>query len=83
MAETEAVAAKLNIELADLDRLGAMASAEVSAHKTSMLKDPAGRPLEIEAVVGAVWRSWAIGLGVPMPSSARFTAALTMLDELW
>ena len=55
MAETEAVAARLGIELPiSIDQR--MAGAEkVGAHKTSMLQDyEAGRPMEIEAVVGAV-----------------------------
>ncbi len=55
MAETEAVAAKLGIELPiSIDQR--MAGAEkVGAHKTSMLQDwEAGRPMELEAVVGAV-----------------------------
>ena len=67
MTETEAVAAKLGIELPiSIDQR--MAGAEkVGAHKTSMLQDyEAGRPLELEAVVGAVVE---LGerLGVPMP----------------
>src|SRR5205814_9568073 len=55
MAETEAVAARLGIEL-PISIEQRMAGAEkVGAHKTSMLQDlEAGRPLEIEAVVGAV-----------------------------
>ena len=55
MAETEAVAGRLGIELPiSIDQR--MAGAEkVGAHKTSMLQDyEAGRPMEIEAVVGAV-----------------------------
>ena len=55
MAETEAVAARLGIEL-PISIEQRMAGAEkVGAHKTSMLQDyEAGRPMEIEAVVGAV-----------------------------
>ena len=55
MTETEAVAGKLGIELPiSIDQR--MAGAEkVGAHKTSMLQDlEAGRPMELEAVVGAV-----------------------------
>src|SRR5256885_17169411 len=54
MSETEAVAAKLGIELPiSIDQRMAGA-AKVGAHKTSMLQDlEAGRPLELEAVVGA------------------------------
>ena len=55
MTETEAVAARLGIELPiSIDQR--MAGAEkVGAHKTSMLQDlEAGRPMELEAIVGAV-----------------------------
>ena len=80
MAETEAVAAKLNIELPiSIDQR--MAGAEkVGAHKTSMLQDfEAGRPLEIEAIVGAVVE---LGekLGVPMPATRTVYACAKMLD---
>ena len=69
MTETEAVAGKLGIELPiTIDQR--MAGAEkVGAHKTSMLQDlEAGRPMELEAVVGAVVE---LGerLGVPMPAT--------------
>jgi 2-dehydropantoate 2-reductase len=81
MAETEAVAAKLGIELPiSIDQR--MAGAEkVGAHKTSMLQDlEAGRPLEIEAVVGAVVE---LGdtLGVPMPVTSTVYACAKMLGE--
>ena len=81
MAETEAVAAKLGIELPiSIDQR--MAGAEkVGAHKTSMLQDlEAGRPLEIEAVVGAVVE---LGerLGVPMPATRTVYACAKLLDE--
>ena len=59
-----------------------MAGAEkVGAHKTSMLQDlEAGRPMEIEAVVGAVVE---LGdrLGVPMPATRAVYACAKMLDE--
>ena len=59
-----------------------MAGAEkVGAHKTSMLQDfEAGRPMELEAVVGAVVE---LGdrLGVPMPSTRAVYACARMLDE--
>ena len=81
MAETEAVAAKLGIELPiSIDQR--MAGAEkVGAHKTSMLQDlEAGRPMELEAVVGAVVE---LGekLGVPMPTTRAVYACAKMLDE--
>jgi 2-dehydropantoate 2-reductase len=80
MSETEAVAGKLGIELPiAIDQR--MAGAEkVGAHKTSMLQDlEAGRPLELEAVVGAVVE---LGqkLGVPMPATQAVYACVKMLD---
>ena len=82
MEETEAVAGKLNIELPiSIDQR--MAGAEkVGAHKTSMLQDlEAGRPLELEAVVGAVVE---LGerLGVPMPATRAVYACARILDDL-
>ena len=54
---------------------------EVGEHKTSMLQDfEAGRPLEIEAIVGAVVE---LGerLGVPMPSTRAVYGCAKLLDE--
>jgi 2-dehydropantoate 2-reductase len=81
MTETEAVAARLNIELPiSIDQR--MAGAEkVGAHKTSMLQDfEAGRPMELEAVVGAVVE---LGdrLGVTMTATRAVYACAKMLDE--
>jgi len=81
MEETEAAAAKLGIELPiSIDQR--MAGAEkVGAHKTSMLQDfEAGRPMELDAIVGAVV---ALGerLGVPMPATRTVYACAKMLDE--
>ena len=81
MTETEAVAARLGIELSiSIDQR--MAGAEkVGAHKTSMLQDlEAGRPLELEAVVGAVVE---LGqrLGLQMPVTQTVYACAKMLGE--
>jgi 2-dehydropantoate 2-reductase len=81
MAETSAVAARLGIELPiSIDQR--MAGAEkVGAHKTSMLQDyEAGRPMELEAVVGGVIE---LGdtLGVPMPATRTVYACTKLLDE--
>jgi 2-dehydropantoate 2-reductase len=81
MTETEAVAARLGIELPiSIDQR--MAGAEkVGAHKTSMLQDlEAGRPMEIDAVVGAVVE---LGerLGVPMPGTRATYACVKLLDQ--
>ena len=81
MIETEAVAGKLGIEM-PISIEQRMAGAEkVGAHKTSMLQDlEAGRPLEIEAVVGAIVE---LGdrLGVPMPATRAVYACAKMADE--
>ena len=81
MVETEAVAGKLGIELPiSIDQRIAGAE-KVGAHKTSMLQDlEAGRPMEIEAVVGAVVE---LGdrLGAPMPSTRAVYACVKLLDE--
>lgn len=81
MTETEAVIAKLGIELPiSIDQR--MAGAEkVGAHKTSMLQDyEAGRPMELEAVVGGVIE---LGekLGVPTPATRAVYACTKWLDE--
>ena len=81
MTETEAVAGKLGIEMPiSIDQR--MAGAEkVGAHKTSMLQDlEAGRPLELEAVVGAIIE---LGdrLGVTMPATRAVYACAKMADE--
>ena len=81
MAETEAVAAKLGIALPiSIDQR--MAGAEkVGEHKTSMLQDlEAGRPMEIEAVVGAVVE---LGerLAMPMPATRAVYACVRLMDE--
>ena len=81
LAETEAVAGKLGIELSiSIDQR--MAGAEkVGAHKTSMLQDyEAGRPMELDAVVGAVIE---LGhrLGVPTPATRAMYACARFLDD--
>src|SRR5256885_9422553 len=81
MSETEAVAAKLGIELPiSIDQRMAGA-AKVGAHKTSMLQDlEAGRPLELEAVVGAVVE---LGdrLGVSMPATRTLFAGAKLPEK--
>ncbi|NOT26937.1 MAG: 2-dehydropantoate 2-reductase [Acidobacteria bacterium] len=81
MVETEAVAGKLGIELPiSIDQRIAGAE-KVGAHKTSMLQDyEAGRPMELEAVVGAVVE---LGerLGVAMPATRAVYACARLLDE--
>ncbi len=81
MAEAGAVAARLGLELpVSIDQR--MAGAEkVGAHKTSMLQDlEAGRPMELDAVVGAVVE---LGdrLGIPMPATRAVYACAKLLDR--
>lgn len=81
MAETEAVAARLGIDLpVSIDQRMAGAG-KVGAHKTSMLQDyEAGRPMELEAIVGAVVE---LGerLGVAMPATRTVYACAKLLEE--
>jgi 2-dehydropantoate 2-reductase len=81
MIETEALAGRLGITMPiSIDQRIAGAE-KVGAHKTSMLQDlEAGRPLEIEAVVGAIIE---LGdrLGVPMPATRAVYACAKMADE--
>jgi 2-dehydropantoate 2-reductase len=79
MVETEAVAARLGIELPVSIDQRMTGAGKVGAHKTSMLQDlEAGRPMEIDAVVGAVVE---LGerLGVPMPSTRAVYACVKLL----
>jgi 2-dehydropantoate 2-reductase len=82
MMEAEAVAAKLGMELpVSVDQRIAGAE-KVGAHKTSMLQDlEAGRPMELEAIVGAVVE---LGerLGVPMPHTRTVYACTKLLDKI-
>ena len=81
MAEAEAVAAKLDITLPiSIDQR--MAGAEkVGEHKTSMLQDlEAGRPLEVDAVVGSVVEL-AGHVGVPVPATSAVYACTKLLAE--
>jgi 2-dehydropantoate 2-reductase len=82
MTEAEAVAAKLEMELpVSIDQRIAGAE-KVGEHKTSMLQDlEAGRPMELEAIVGAV-----VELGermsIPMPHTRSIYACTKLLDRV-
>jgi 2-dehydropantoate 2-reductase len=82
MAEVRAVAERIGIAIrVSIDQRMA-AAAHVGAHKTSMLQDvEAGRPMEHEAVVGAVLE---LGdeLGVPMPATRAVYACVSLLDAV-
>jgi 2-dehydropantoate 2-reductase len=82
MTEAETVAAKLEMELpVSIDQRIAGAE-KVGEHKTSMLQDlEAGRPMELEAIVGAVVE---LGerLDVPMPYTRSVYACTKLLDRV-
>ena len=81
MIEVEAVANKLGVELPiSIDQRIAGAE-KVGEHKTSMLQDlEAGRPMELEPVVGAVVE---LGerLGIDMPHTRTVYASAKLLEE--
>jgi 2-dehydropantoate 2-reductase len=81
MTEVEAVAAKMGIEMPiSIDQRIAGAE-KVGQHKTSMLQDlEAGRPLELEPVVGAVLE---LGerFGIPMPHTRTVYACTRLLGS--
>jgi len=80
MAEVEAVANQLGVEIPiSIDQRIAGAE-KMGEHKTSMLQDlEAGRPLELEAVVGAVVE---LGerLGIAMPHTRTVYACARLLE---
>jgi 2-dehydropantoate 2-reductase len=81
MEEVEAVSSKLGMELpVSIDQRIAGAE-KVGEHKTSMLQDlEAGRPMELEALVGAVVE---LGekLGVAMPYARTVYSCTKLLSE--
>ena len=81
MAEVEAVAEKMGIEMPISIDQRIAGAAKVGEHKTSMLQDlEAGRPMELEAVVGAVIE---LGqrLGVEMPHTRTVYACTRLLGQ--
>jgi 2-dehydropantoate 2-reductase len=82
MMEVEIVASKLGIELPVTLEQRIAGAEKVGEHKTSMLQDlEAGRPMELDAVVGAVVE---LGdrLGVPMPHTRSVYACTSLLDKI-
>jgi 2-dehydropantoate 2-reductase len=79
MEETESVGAKLGLELPITIDQRIAGAEKVGEHKTSMLQDlEAGRPIELEAIVGAVVE---LGerLNVPMPHTRAVYACTKLL----
>jgi 2-dehydropantoate 2-reductase len=81
MAEADAVATALNIEIPiSIDQRFAGAQ-KVGNHKTSMLQDlEMGRPLEIDSVIGAVLEIGA-KLGIYMPYTNSIYSCLKLLTK--
>jgi len=82
MAEVETVSTKLGIELPVSIEQRIAGAEKVGEHKTSMLQDlEMGRPMELEAVVGAVIE---IGgrLNVAMPHTKSVYACTKLLEKL-
>ena len=81
MAETETVAGKLGIEMPITIDQRIAGAEKVGEHKTSMLQDlEAGRPLELDAIVGAALE---VGqrLGVDMPRTRAVYACARLLEK--
>jgi 2-dehydropantoate 2-reductase len=81
MREAEAVAHKLGLEMPITIEKRIAGAEKVGEHKTSMLQDlEAGRPLEVEAVVGAVVE---LGerLGIPMPHTRSVYSCTQLLAQ--
>jgi 2-dehydropantoate 2-reductase len=79
MTESEAVARRLGLELPVSIEQRLAGAEKVGEHKTSMLQDlEAGRPLELDAIVGAVLE---LGdrLGLPMPATRAVYACTKLL----
>lgn len=75
MKEVEAVGTRIGLELPVSIEQRIAGAGKVGEHKTSMLQDlEAGRPLELEALVGTVLE---LGerLGIPMPSTRAVYAS--------
>jgi 2-dehydropantoate 2-reductase len=82
MEETVAVGAKLGLEVPITIDQRIAGAEKVGEHKTSMLQDlEAGRPIELEAVVGAVVE---LGerLNVPMPHTRAVYACTKLLAQI-
>ena len=81
MEEADRVARALGVRMPiSIDRR-IVGAAAVGAHKTSMLQDvESGRPMELEAIVGAVIELGEM-LDFPMPNTRAVYAAAKLLDE--
>jgi len=82
MAEVDAVAAALGVEVPLSIEKRMEGAAATGAHRTSMLQDlEAGRPLEVEALLGAVVEL-ADGEGLEVPALRTLYGLTRLLDEV-
>ena len=81
MLEAQAVAEQLGVEFGVTVEQRIAGAAEVGAHKTSMLQDvEAGRPTEIDALVGAVAELGRL-TGTPTPHIDAIYASVKLLEQ--
>src|SRR5204863_6483819 len=81
MNEVEEIVAKMGIRMPISIDQRIAGAAKVGEHKTSMLQDlEAGRPMELEAVIGAVVEMGE-RLGVPMPHTRTVYACAKLLEK--
>jgi len=81
MAEAESVASRLGIDIGVSIEQRLEGAEKVGQHKTSMLQDvEAGRPLELEAIVGAVVE---LGnkMGLSLPHTKAVYACVKLLAQ--
>jgi 2-dehydropantoate 2-reductase len=81
MAEAESVAQRLGIEMGVSIEQRLEGAEKVGYHKTSMLQDlERGRPMELEAIVGAVVE---LGdrMGLPLPCTKAVYACVKLLAD--
>ncbi len=82
MGEADKVARALGVRMPISVERRIAGAAAVGAHKTSMLQDvESGRPMELEAIVGAVIELGEM-LDFPMPNTRAVYAAAKLLDEI-
>jgi 2-dehydropantoate 2-reductase len=81
MAESQAIAERLGVEFGISIEQRIAGAEQVGAHKTSMLQDvEAGRPTEVEALVGAVVELGRL-TGVPTPHIDTVYALVKLLER--
>ncbi|MCJ7597972.1 MAG: oxidoreductase, partial [Methyloceanibacter sp.] len=81
MREAQAIAAKLGISLRQTIEQRLESAEAVGPHKTSMLQDlEAGRPLEIEGLIGAVLEMARL-TDTPAPNIEAVYALIRLLDK--